>query len=337
MRVLIVKTSSMGDIIHTLPALTDAAAAIPNIEFDWLVEESFQAIPAWHYKVNKVIPLALRRWRKDFISSLRKGEMKSFFNNLRALKYDMIIDAQGLTKSAVLSFLARGKRFGLDWTSAREHWASLWYHQRSHASWDDHAVSRVRQLFAQSLNYELPNSPPNYGIDLKKLAVIPQEIPYFIFLHGTTWATKHWPESYWIELGKIIASSGYKIKLLFGNELEKNRAERIQSQVSSVEVLPKLSLTEVAGVLAGAKGIVSVDTGLGHLAAALNVKTVSLYGPSDPLLTGTQGLNQIHLKANFPCAPCFKRDCQFKGDKSIEPPCFASLSPERVWNELCRQ
>lgn len=347
MRILVVKTSSLGDVIHTLPALTDAARAFPDIEFDWVVEEPFQVIPTWHKNVKRIIPLAFRRWRKNWVQAFLKGEVGSLLKDIRTTHYDGVIDAQGLLKSAVLSCAARGRRLGYSWTSARESLASLFYHQHAKANWSQHAVLRTRLLFAQSLGYTLPEDPPDYGIDKDRLKTGQVSDPYCVFLHGTTWVTKHWPEAFWIQLGQRVAEAGYKIQLLWGNTEEHERANRIAEAVPGTIVLPRLGLNEVAAVLANAKGIVSVDTGLGHLAAAFGVPTVSLYGPTDPVLTGLVGPNQLHLKAEFPCAPCFARTCTYKGqgdtvprevndtnNTAAFPPCFSNLSPEYVWQRF---
>lgn len=338
MRVLIVKTSSLGDVIHTLPALTDAVQAIPNIEFDWVVEESFQNVARWHNTVKNIFPVALRRWRKNKIKNVLNGEIIARLKTIRKQKYDLIIDAQGLLKSAGLAFLARGKCAGFDRHSAREALASCFYQKQLNVPWTEHAVQRTRLLFAKALNYPIPQELPDYGIDVTRLPPFHHQKPYFVFLHGTTWDNKHWPEPYWINLAKLLEKTHASLLLLWGNEIERARAERIAASVSNAEVLPKLGLEAVGGVLAFAQGIVSVDTGLGHLAAALAVPTVSLYGPTDPKKTGTCGRRQIHLAANFSCSPCLKRDCSYVGDKSIDPPCFASLNPELVWQtmrELC--
>lgn len=338
MRVLIIKTSSLGDVIHTLPALTDAKKQCPDVIFDWVVEESFQEVLSWHPAVNRIIPVALRRWRKHAWAALKNGEILKFIKALRQEQYDLIIDAQGLLKSVVLTRLARGDvRSGLSWQSAREGIASLLYQKRIIVPWGEHAVLRARQLFAKSLGYAVPESVPNYGIDVLRLRTsqLLFEKPYYVFLHGTTWATKHWPESYWVLLAQEVINAGFNVQLLWGNDAEHARAKRIQVAVSEVSVAQKkYGLSEVAAILAGAKGIVSVDTGLGHLAAALGVPTVALYGPTDPKQSGTLGLNQIHYAADFKCAPCASRVCTYTGIKSVEPPCFASITPEKVWEHL---
>jgi heptosyltransferase-1 len=342
MRVLIVKTSSMGDVIHTLPALTDAGKAISTISFDWVVEENFSEIPRWHPLVKEIIPVALRRWRKTIFTKKTHQEWQAFRQRLRATHYDLIIDAQGLLKSAFLALNAKGKRCGFDFHSARDPVAALFYRQRFPTAKvrEQHAVTRVRSLFSQALHYPLPTTMPDYGIDRQRF---PQEAnaagPYLVFLHGTTWTTKHWPEAYWIELAKLVSHHGFSIKLSWGSPSEQERALRIAAACPHVEVLPKQDLIGMAKVLANAKAIVAVDTGLGHLAAALDVPTISLYGPTDPVLTGALGQSQKHLAAHFPCAPCLSRECTYKGDdysplNPLNPPCLATLSPAVVWKEI---
>ncbi len=334
MRVLIIKTSSMGDVIHTLPALTDAGRALPSIRFDWVVEESFAEIPRWHPLVDNVIPVAIRRWRKNLFSSSARDEFNQFCKTLRSTKYDVVIDAQGLCKSVWIARLAKGKRYaGMDWRSARESLASLFYQHKCSASWDLHAVTRLQKLFSQALEYALPDVPVNYGIDRTRVVDQKIEQDYLVFLHGTTWQTKHWPEDSWCRLARIANENNLLIKLPWGNEIEHQRAQKIAASVERAEVLPRLNLIDMAKIMAGAKAIVAVDTGLGHLAAALDVPTVSLYGPTDPVLTGAMGQSQIHLTANFSCSPCFRRECIFRQEQK-NPPCYTTLSPEKVWLAL---
>ncbi|SUB68956.1 Lipopolysaccharide heptosyltransferase 1 [Pluralibacter gergoviae] len=165
MRVLIVKTSSMGDVLHTLPALTDAARAIPGVRFDWAVEEGFAQIPAWHDAVDRVIPVAIRRWRKAWFSAPIKAERRAFRRAVQAQRYDTVIDAQGLVKSAALvTRLAHGVKHGMDWQTAREPLASLFYNRRHHIAKQQHAVERTRELFARSLGYAKPATQGDYAI-----------------------------------------------------------------------------------------------------------------------------------------------------------------------------
>jgi len=341
-RVLIIKTSSLGDVIHTLPALTDAAHAIPGIRFDWVVEEGFAEIPSWHPAVDQVIPVAIRRWRKNIWQTLKSGEWKAFKQRVRERKYDLVIDAQGLVKSAWLTRLVKAPVAGLDRYSAREGWASRFYDRRLSVATGQHAVERVRQLFAMALAYDLPEGIGNYGLDLDRLQ-LPPAAPYVVFLHGTTWATKHWPEAYWRQLAERLGQRKLQVRLPWGNQAEKDRAERIAQGLNNCQVLPKLNLAGVARVLAAAKACVAVDTGLGHLAAALDVPTISLFGPTNPGLTGAYGRVQVHQASDFPCAPCLQKKCTYKPSaddlrrfdlKREWPLCFTRLNPEHVASRL---
>ncbi|KRW73096.1 ADP-heptose--LPS heptosyltransferase [Pseudomonas sp. TTU2014-096BSC] len=323
MRVLLIKTSSLGDVVHTLPALTDAQRANPGIQFDWVVEEGFAEIPAWHPAVAQVIPVAIRRWRKNLWQTLRSGEWRRFKARLRETRYDLVIDAQGLLKSAWLTRYVKAPVAGLDCDSAREPLASRFYDRRYAVPRDQHALERVRQLFAQALGYELPQGIGDYGLDRTQLAT-PGEEPYLLFLHGTTWPSKHWPEAYWRELAERMSAFGWAIRLPWGNAEEKARAERIAEGIAGASVLPRLNLGGVAKVVAGARACVAVDTGLGHLAAALDVPSISLYGPTLPGRVGAYGRSQVHLCASGPDAG--------KGDRV--KPCFDDLLPERVASEL---
>ncbi|MBH3471395.1 lipopolysaccharide heptosyltransferase I [Pseudomonas putida] len=342
MRVLIIKTSSLGDVIHTLPALTDAAYAIPGIRFDWVVEEGFAEIPGWHPAVDQVIPVAIRRWRKNLWQTLKSGEWKAFKQRVRERKYDLVIDAQGLVKSAWLTRYVKAPVAGLDRYSAREGWASRFYDRRLSVATGQHAVERVRQLFAMALAYDLPEGIGDYGLDLERLQ-LPPAAPYVVFLHGTTWATKHWPEAYWRELAERMGRRKLEVRLPWGNAAEKARAERIAQGLNNCQVLPKLNLAGVARVLAAAKACVAVDTGLGHLAAALDVPTISLFGPTNPGLTGAYGRTQIHQASDWPCAPCLQKKCTYKPSaddlrrfdlKREWPLCFTRLNPEHVAGRL---
>lgn len=331
MRVLLIKTSSLGDIIHTLPALTDAGNAFPSIEFDWLVEENFAEIPRWHPQVKKVIPIAIRRWRQAIFSKHIRKEWQACKKKIRSEQYDYIIDAQGLLKTAWLVWAAKGVRCGFNWNSARESLASLLYQKKFFVGQikDTHAIVRNRRLFSQVLGYEF--SPEiNYGI-AASFASDSIEENYLVFLHGTTWPSKHWPESHWIDLAKLAQQNHVSVKIPWGNALELARAERIASHAQNVEVLPRTNLIEIAHILKKAKAVITVDTGLGHLAAALNKPTISLYGPTDAALTGILGPSQIHLSTKLPCSPCLSKTCRYDTN---QPPCFAALSSDRVWDNL---
>lgn len=348
MRVLIVKMSSMGDIIHTLPALSDARRACPDLLVDWVVEEAFAEIPTWHPSVDQVLPIALRRWRKNWIRSWRSGEIRRFREQLKRRHYDRIIDAQGLLKSAWVSRMAEGSILGLDRQSAREPLASRFYQRAIAVPRELHAVERLRLLFAECLDYRRPRSRVDYGLDADRIGLqgsAPGR-PSLLFLHGTSWDNKRWPLEYWREMARLCRRAGYQVRLPWGNEAEQQRARQIAEGLPEVEILPRQSLSEMAARINESTAVVAMDTGLAHLAAALDVPCVTLYGPTDPGLSGTLGAFQENRASSLPCAPCMKRRCHYRGEKirqqlageSFEPwpPCFSDNPPDRVFEQLER-
>ena len=353
MRVLLVKTSSLGDVIHTLPALTDAARAIPGIRFDWVVEEAFAEIPAWHPAVDRVIPVAIRRWRKAPFRAWTSGEWRRFTRELLSVRHDLTIDAQGLLKSALLTRYASIPVHGLDRASAREPLAARFYTHRHPVARGRHAVERTRELFARALGYPVPTEAGSYGLDRTRVlagageaanvAVADDARPYLVFLHGTTWTTKHWPEAYWRRLIETAIAAGWPVRLPWGNEAERIRAERLAAGLADATVLPRLPLAGIAAQLAGARACVAVDTGLGHLAAALDVPTISLFGPTNPGYTGAWGPRQIHLASDFSCAPCLAKTCAYQPSAAERerfdlerdwPLCFTRVDAAQVWQRL---
>jgi len=349
MRVLIVKVSSLGDVIHTLPAVTDAYRAKRGLRFDWVVEEAFAEIPSWHPAVDKVIPVAFRRWRKNLVKTWRSGEFGAFKSNLQKEYYDLIIDAQGLIKSGIISRMSRGLTVGMSNHTIREPMASLFYNVLYTVPWQQHAVERIRDLFSRTFNYTIDQKACDYGIDLNKFRLLKAEPEkYLVFFHGTTWASKKWPDQYWQKLAMLAVADGYKVKLLWGNQEELERSKAIARAAVNVEILSQQSLTDVARLLGSCAGVVAVDTGLGHLAAALSVPVISLYGASNPVLTGAYGRHQLHLNSSMACAPCVNKSCTWQGEPRIDvlggnsfqvaPACYRDNPPELVWakfKDLC--
>lgn len=320
-RVLVVKTSSLGDVIHTLPAVSDAAAVFPDIQFDWVVEEAFSEVPAWHPRVEKVIPVAIRRWRKNIFKLPGSGEWSRFRTDIARHPYDCVIDAQGLIKSALLTLFSNGDVVGYDRYSVREPLASIAYQKKFAVEKNQHAVERIRMLFSLALGYEKPVSVPDYGIDRQRFGD-KAEPPYVLFLHGTTRADKHWPDEYWQTLCRLLCDAGVNVRLPWWSDTEHRRARMIAEMHPRAEVLSRTNLAGMANVIASAHAVVAVDTGLGHLAAALAVPTLSLYGPTSPKLVGAYGPDQFHL-----CAQDFTRSTV----PAVKPEVFAPLTPAIVF------
>lgn len=296
MRVLIVKTSSLGDLIHTLPAVTDAARARPDILFDWIAETPFAEIPVWHPAVNEVISCNLREWRQRPLQVISSGVWIRFRNKLRERRYDLVIDAQGLLKSVLLARFARGPIAGSSGRGAREPFAAFFYRYRYKVPRYDraHAIERNRQLFAQALNYRLSPSPPDAGLDRSSFIDPNHPRPYALLLHGTSWPNKGWPEAHWTTVGQWLREQGVDALLPWGSKTEYEAALRI-ARAGGGDVLPRQNLTALAGWMTYAKCFVGVDTGLAHLGAALGTRGITLYGPTLPHLTGALGPRQVHL------------------------------------------
>lgn len=289
-RMLIVKTSSLGDIVHNLPAVTDIRRQFPEMIIDWVVEDSFADISRLHPGVTEVIPVSLRRWRRNLFSASTRHEIVACKNRLRGQHYDLVLDTQGLLKSVLIASWAHGPRHGYGWGSGREPLPALFYHHRHKVLWEQPAVVRIRKLAALALGYELPETPPDYGIQAPSVN-LPENLPqrYVVGLHGTSRNSKLWPVEHWISLGQVLATNGLALVLPWGSDAERTRANAIAASVPQAMVLPKLGLVEIAGILASAQAAVGVDTGLIHLAAALNISTVAIYTDTDPALTGVIG------------------------------------------------
>jgi len=334
MRVLFVKLTSMGDLIHALPALTDASRAIPGITFDWVIDKNFSEVASWHPAVQKIIPSRHRHWRRQFRESLRNGEISQFLKSLRNEKYDLVIDGQTSIKSALVTLLSRGPRRGLDKNSASEPWIAPIAYQKSYfVSRELHAIQRLRLLLSLALDYPCPTSPPDYGLEGYNFPELKFTLPnpYLVFVHNASWASKLWPERNWRKLIEFAAKEGFHVALPWGNRVEKTRAEAICQGYSNAQVLPFCSLSEHAKILQGSAGAVSSDTGLCHLAAALGVPNITLYGSTDPNLIGATGLNQTHLVSAFSCLKCYQYNCNYNNRSHSEPLCLLDIKPEKVW------
>lgn len=282
---LLIKTSSLGDVLHNLPVVTDICKHYPAIKIDWVVEESFAALPALHPKVQHVIPVAIRRWRKSWWTS--RNEIKTACRTLRERHYDLALDTQGLLKSALITRCASSPRCGMDWGSAREPLASLFYDRTFTVAKNQHAVERNRQLAGLALGYT-PTGAPDYGIvpPAAELPWLAHSAPYVVLLHATSRDDKLWEESKWIALGKQFAQQGLQLVLPWGSAKEKVRSERLAAAIPNAINPPRLNLVEAAALLGHAKAVIGVDTGLSHLAAALNVPTIGIYTATNPELTG---------------------------------------------------
>jgi heptosyltransferase-1 len=296
-RILLVKTSSLGDVLHNLPVISDIVHHHPDAQIDWLVEESFAALPRLHPAVRSIVPVALRRWRNKLLSPTTWREIAAFRTALTAQSYDIAIDTQGLFKSALLMHGAHGLRCGFDRHSAREPLATMLYQRTFPVAAGQHAVERNRQLVALALGYTLEGSA-DYGIKPPSIDH-PAWLAlgsYAVLLHATSRADKLWNEPNWIALGQYLHQNGIRSILPWGNETERLRSLRLTAAIPGAITPPRLNLGEAAALLGGVHAALGVDTGLAHLAAALDIPTVGIYTATDPTLTGLYaGARTINL------------------------------------------
>jgi heptosyltransferase-1 len=284
-RILLIKTSSLGDVIHNCPVIHDIRNHFADAQIDWVVEESFADIARMHAGVSQVFTVAMRRWRKQLFSKKTWQEISQFKNQIKLNQYDTIIDTQGLVKSALIAKLANGIKHGYDKNSIREPLASRFYDVTHTCSYQQHAVTRNRTLAALSLGYTVPTNAPDYGLSTSTVAVkLPK--PYVIGLHGTSKDSKLWPTQHWINLGKSLAEQSLHLVLPWASTEEESRANVIKAALTNAIVLPKCTIAQLGVIISQAQAAVGVDTGLSHLAAALSVPTAAIYTDTNPALTG---------------------------------------------------
>lgn len=284
--ILLVKTSSLGDVVHNLPVASDIRARFPEACIDWVVEEAFADIPRLHPGVRRVIPVAVRRWRRNLLAAATWGELREYRTAVRSEHYDLVLDTQGLIKSALLTRQARGRCAGYAAEAAREPLAAHFYDAAYAIPKNLHAVERNRRLAAAALGYA-PNLPLDYGIAAEPLAApwLPAA-PYCVLLTASSRADKLWPEAGWLQLAAALNARGLVCVLPGGSAEERERAARLAGGMAQAVAAPPMGITELARLLAGARLVVGVDTGLSHIAAALGRLTFCLFAGSHPELTG---------------------------------------------------
>ena len=255
--ILFVKTSSLGDVIHQMPAVTEARRHFPDAHVSWAVEEAFAPLVALHSAVNEVIPVATRRWRREPLKQSTWREFRRMRGVLRARHYDAVVDTQGLARSALIAWFARGPRHGYDKASVRERLAALLYDVHHTVPRDRHAVARNSALTALALGY-LPEGPIDYGLDRKELADAVVS-PYAIAFHATAQERKQWPEQNWVELGRLLASRTPRLLFPWGNEAERARSERIVTQLPHGRAPDRRPITGSAPELTGPVGVGKIE------------------------------------------------------------------------------
>ncbi len=298
--ILFIKTSSLGDVIHHMPAVTEARKALPQARFSWLVEEAFAPLVALHPAVDCVVPVAWRRWRKSLYWPPTLAEIAGNLRAIRAHCYDEIVDSQGLVRSGLIARLAHGRRHGYDAASIREPLAARFYDRRYAVGREQHAVARNRILSGLALGYT-PQGEPDFGLERARFAQASER--YAVLLHATARLAKQWSEAHWIALGRELTARGLTVVLPWGSEDERARSEGIAARLPGARVPARAPLDEVAKLIAGAQLVVGVDTGLLHLAAALGVPLAAIFTGSEPGLTGPVGSGPIEVLGGYGAPP----------------------------------
>lgn len=287
MRLLIVKTSSMGDVVHATPVVADIHRQHPDAEIDWLVEAPFAAIPQLHPGVRRVLPMAWRKWRRELLRGATWRAMRELRHELVDRRYDLVIDLQGLVKSALWARQAGAPVAGYDRRSLREPLAAWAYRHHAAVPRELHAVERCRRLVAAHLGLPAPTMAPEFGLDAPRGGWAPRG-DYAVLIPNASRPEKHWPERHWVAVGRRLHELGWTPVVLWGRPQEQTLAERIAADCDG-DVPPFLKVGAMASVLAGARHVVGLDTGFTHLAAAFGRPTLGIYCDHEPGLAGLTG------------------------------------------------
>ena len=292
-RVLIVKLSSLGDVVHAMPAVQDVRRAWPNLHIDWVVERAFAPLVARCEGVEHIIPIDLRRWRKAPFAGSTCQAWRAFREDLSTNAYDVVVDLQGLSKSALVARLAHLKPLGRRYAMANRtegsgyeaptRWvADVAIRLEPHV----HAVQRARLVCAQAFSYQV-EGPARFG--LVSHPVTPQRATVAL-VHGSSRADKQWPRTHWLELGRMLNAQGFRVALVHGNDSERVASEAMAQALPDAEVWPAMELDRLIDHLAGCAGVVGVDSGISHIAVALDVPHLQIYNFDTAWRTGPQAL-----------------------------------------------
>ena len=286
LKILIVRVSSLGDVVHNMPMVSDLHRHFPDASIDWVVEEAYVELVRLHPDVRRVIPFALRRWRKSLLSAATRAEMADFLRQLRSEPYDYIFDTQGLFKTGALMQMARlapnGCRAGLanaTEDSGYEGLSRIFHHISVPVGLRTHGVTRSREVAAAVLGYQV-DGRVEFKLGTPQPEPVPAclpDVPFAMLFHATARAAKRWSDDSWVELARHLAARGLRVLLPWGDQAELLAANNLAARMDNAEVLPKISVLEALALIRRATLVVGVDTGLTHISAALGRPTIELY------------------------------------------------------------
>ena len=287
----------MGDLMHALPALTEAKEHITDISFDWVVDKNFASVPSWHPLVDKTIVTDHRNWRRQLFSKKSRESLQQVLNEINGTQYDLVVDMQNNLKSALVSFLSKHRVTGMDAKSVREYPAHLAYSTKINVDKDLHAIERQKKLLAEALDYSYSMKNVDYGALLETFIEPNINLPnkYVVLVQNASWITKQWSIAKWQKLVKYFDGKNIKMILPSGNLNELERAKEIASISTNAQAIDLMPLNEIAYIIKNANFCICSDTGLAHLSALSGTPSITLYGPTETALIGTYGKNQIHI------------------------------------------
>ena len=287
----------MGDLMHALPALTEAKEHIADISFDWVVDKNFASVPSWHPLVDKTIVTDHRNWRRQLFSKKSRESLQQVLNEINGTQYDLVVDMQNNLKSALVSFLSKHRVTGMDAKSVREYLAHLAYSTKINVDKDLHAIERQKKLLAEALDYSYSMKNVDYGALLETFIEPNINLPnkYVVLVQNASWITKQWSIAKWQKLVQYFDGKNIKMILPSGNLNELERAKEIASISTNAHAIDLMPLNEIAYIIKNANFCICSDTGLAHLSALSGTPSITLYGPTETALIGTYGKNQIHI------------------------------------------
>jgi heptosyltransferase-1 len=304
-RVLLVRMSSLGDIIHTFPAATDLARNVPGLALDWAVEAEYVDLAKMHPAVRRVVPVALRRWRRSPFAARTWRELRAARAMLREARYDAILDTQGLLKSVWVGKMARGPVHGFGRGTAREPFVAHFYDRTYEFAPSDHKIFRYRSVAAHAFDYRFAPQI-DYGLDVPPAPAVAPRTPYVVLMHSTARAGKLWDEASWSAVARHLDAQGLVCVLPWGSDDERARAERLAAPLAQALVPPRMGIVEAAGMLGHARAVIGLDTGFTHLAAALRVPVVGIFCDSEPVDAHPAGMGPTTYRGGAGRPPRFE-------------------------------
>jgi len=336
MRILIIKTSALGDIIHALPLLDYLHQVCPGVRIDWVVEEAFLELLSGNPLLDRLITVAFKRWRKSPLARRSVSEIGAFRGQLQERQYDLVFDIQGNIKSGLVCWLAHSKqKIGFSRNAMQERLNGLFTDQKVELLPDDrHATTRYLRIVSAPFGVdpaglELTTDIHTALEDEAAVKLLPpgSSGPIVLFHAGTTWQTKLWHESGWVALARELLQrhSDATILLSWGNDAEHGMVLRIAQQIGSrVRVLERMSLKRFAALLKRVDCVVGGDTGPVHLAAVVGTATVSFYRCTDGSLNGPKGERHVIVQSPLACTKCLKKSCERNEE------CIGSITPQAL-------